>query len=419
LPSREEFVVHFSALKVSFVLSTRNRCDVLLNTLRRLQFCGLDAGTFDVHVVDNASTDGTPRRVKAAFPKVRVHELKQNLGSVAKNVALDRALGTYIVFLDDDSYPTAGSVQRMIGHFEADARLGAATFTVTLPDGRQECSAYPDVFIGCGVGFRRRVLRLMGGLPTDFFMQAEEYDLSLRLIDCGWKVKTFDDLHVMHLKTPTARVHARTMRLDVRNNLYVLLRRVPKRWVVPYAIDWMRRYAWIADSKSLRGAFLHGLIEGTLRTIVRPKRAAVSAEAFEQFAKLDVIRERLKDVTAEHGAKRVILVDLGKNVYAYWRACRELGLEIVAIADGNLASPGRRYRGVPVLDDAAARKRKADLIVVSNLSPVHARKRADHWRLTQGRPVVDLFSSEIESRFAVTSGRPAGSRSLRIVARSA
>ena len=47
----------------------------------------------------------------------------------------------------------------MVEHFEAMPSLGAAVFTVTLPDGSRECSAYPDVFIGCGVGFRRAALR--------------------------------------------------------------------------------------------------------------------------------------------------------------------------------------------------------------------------------------------------------------------
>ena len=93
-------------------------------------------------------------------------------------MALSKTRGKYVVFLDDDSFPLPGSVPRMVRHFQADPMLGAAVFTVTLPDGSRECSAYPDVFIGCGTGFRRRALEQAGGLPEDFFMQAEEYDLS-------------------------------------------------------------------------------------------------------------------------------------------------------------------------------------------------------------------------------------------------
>jgi GT2 family glycosyltransferase len=441
--------------QVSFVLSTRDRCEVLLHTLAQINACGLPTGTFDVHVVDNASTDGTQRRVREAFPDVRLIPLRQNRGAVAKNLALDGALGQYVVFLDDDSYPEPGSVGRMIEHFDADPKLGAATFTITLTDGRRECSAYPDVFIGCGVGFRRRVLRMLGGLPNDFFMQAEEYDLSLSLLDAGWRVRTFDDLHVTHLKTPLARANARTMRMDVRNNLQLMLRRFPRRHVLPYAMDWMRRYAWIAKASGRRTAFAHGVIEGFLRSAVRPKRVVINEAAFEQFSRLtqttELLLASLKAIAIEeggncrgtgfqpdpavertalsaapkHGLKtratqtprtRVVLVDVGKNVYAYWRACRTLGVEIVAIADEKLAAPGRKYRGIPVVTDAAAIKLAYDAAVVANTSPVHAETRRAAWRAAQDKPVIDLFES---AGLSLSDARRAASESPRIVARSA
>jgi len=433
--------------KVSFVISTRNRCDVLLSTLAQVQRCGLAAEEFDIHVVDNASTDGTAARVSEQFPAVHLIASNHNGGSVAKNLALPNAHGRYIVFLDDDSYPAPGAIGRMIRHFEDDPQLGAATFTVELPDGSQECSAYPDVFIGCGVGLRRRALRLAGRLPDDFFMQAEEYDLSLRLLDGGWKVCRFDDLLVHHLKTPRARISSRTMRLDVRNNLYLVLRRFPRRWILPYGWDWMRRYAWIAASKGMVGPFICGLIEGLLRSAVRPKRAAVSEEAFEQFAKVDEtkrllslsLRERLGEggerdsaldshltlpaptqppPAGEGQMRRVLLVDCGKNIHAYWRACRDLGLTVIAIADPKLAAPSRRYRGIPIVDDATARSSRYDVAIIANLSPVHAQVRRDAWRLAQRKPVIDLLELQDE-RKSLTCGRPAASGSHRTAARSA
>ena len=376
---------------VSFVISTRDRRDVLLDTLARVHECGLAPGEFDVHVVDNASSDGTAEAVRNAFPDVKLTASPRNGGSVAKNLALPHAVGRYIVFLDDDSFPRPGSIRRMVEHFEADPTLGAATFTVTLPDGTRECSAYPDVFIGCGVGLRRRALRLVGALPDDFFMQAEEYDLSLRLLNDGWGVRRFDDLHVAHLKTPRARLPARTVRLDVRNNVWLVLRRFPTARVLPYLLDWTRRYFWIARSQGATWPFLRGLVEGLVRSLARPKREPVSTAAFEQFAKLDETVERLRATLRRHPSRRVLLVDVGKNLYAYWRACRVLNVEIVAIADDKLGRYGRSYRGIHVIRDDDARKLSHDLAIIANLSPEHAKRRAAEWTQWYGGKVVDLF----------------------------
>src|SRR5688572_5803311 len=245
-------------IDVTFLIAAYNRRDVLLNTLRQLRRCGLPPESFETILVDNASTDGTAEAVTAAFPEVLLIREKVNCGACAKNAGLPLARGRFVVFLDDDSYPLPGSVARMVRHFEADPSLGAAVFDVQLPDGSGECSAYPNVFIGCGTGFRRRALAQVGGLPDDFFMQAEEYDLSLRLLAAGWDVRRFDDLHVAHLKTPTARKSTRTTRLDVRNNLTLIARYFPDRWVTPFALDWANRYAMLAAARGHRLAHWRG-----------------------------------------------------------------------------------------------------------------------------------------------------------------
>lgn len=174
---------------ITFLISTYNRRLVLLRTLAELheisRRCGLITQTI---VVDNASTDGTADAVHSQFPDVELIRQTKNTGACAKNAGLAVSSGAFVMFLDDDSYPTVGSVRRMVQHFLTDHTLGAAVFNVTLPDGSQESSAYPSVVIGCGTGFRRAALAQVGGLPTDFFMQAEEYDLSLRLLDRGWSI---------------------------------------------------------------------------------------------------------------------------------------------------------------------------------------------------------------------------------------
>jgi GT2 family glycosyltransferase len=422
-------------IDITFLIAAHNRRDVLLNTLRQLRRCGLPPEAFETFLVDNASTDGTAGAVAEAFPEVVLIREKFNRGACAKNAGLPLARGRFVVFLDDDSYPLPGSVARMIRDFEADPSLGAAVFDVQLPDGSRECSAYPNVFIGCGTGFRRRALEQVGGLPEDFFMQAEEYDLSLRLLAAGWDVRRFDDLHVTHLKTPTARKTTRTTRLDVRNNLTLIARYFPDRWVIPFALDWANRYAMLAAARGHRFAHWQGMAEAAIRAVRGIDRRPLTDDAFESFAQIDTINQRLRAARDAFGLRRILLADLGKNVLAYWMAAEACGLEVVRVADDIVGGRGWTYRGAPIVSNDEASSAPFDAVVVSNMSPVHAALRRAWWRQAQREPVIDLFEVDAEARtegiFApsphhpdassrlISAARPAASESRRTVARSA
>jgi GT2 family glycosyltransferase len=377
--------------RVTFVLPTYNRREVLLHTLGRIHRCGLALSEFEVVVVDNASSDGTFQAVRERFPTVHILHQSMNRGPCAKNAALAVAGGEYVVFLDDDSYPRPGSIGRMIGHFERDACLGAAVFTITLLNGSQECSAYPNVCIGCGTGFRREALRQVGGLPDDFFMAAEEYDLSLRLLDAGWHVEPFEDLHVTHLKSPSSRFPGRIARLDARNNTLLAMRYFPEQWRVPYASEWLDRYRLLSVAGGFRSAFWRGAAEGLIRGLTTEHRP-ISAIAFERFARTEETCSRLAQATQRLGLRRVLFVDLGKNILAYRLAARRCGLEALGIADARLGDRGLTFRGLPLLSDAVAARLPFDAVVISNLSPAHARLRAQFWRQAQSRPVLHLFA---------------------------
>ena len=183
-------------LLISFVLATHNRHDVVKRTLAAIVHCGPPRDLFEIIVVDNASTDGTRNLAMAVADEVV--PLDTNEGSCAKAYGLECARGEYVVFLDDDSHPLEGSISKMVAHFRADRRLGAAGFEVILPDGQREGAALPGVFVGCGVGLRLEALRDVAGLDKRFFMPAEEYDLSFRLVAAGWKIAVFPDLAVRH-----------------------------------------------------------------------------------------------------------------------------------------------------------------------------------------------------------------------------
>jgi GT2 family glycosyltransferase len=376
---------------VSVVLATHDRRDVLATTLDILRSRVGELPSSEIIVVDGASTDDTVRVARSLADSVVA--LPYNAGSCGKAYGVDRARGVYTVFLDDDARPRPGALARMIEHFERDAELGAAGFTVHLPGGGQESAALPGVFVGCGVGFRTDALRGVGGLDRTFFMQAEEYDLALRLAAAGWKIEVFDDLHVDHLKSPTARRTDRTAHLDIRNNLRVVARYLPRRAYRVYRADAIERYRWLAMRDGHEDAHARGLRAGRLLALrERPLylRRRLDAGAFERLYQWETVAQRMERLAAG-GVRRIAFASLGKNVYAFHAGAQRAGLVVAAIADDAFAAPGRCYRGTPIVPLGQALTERPDAWVVSNMSPVHARQMRERLMGRTDAPVHDWY----------------------------
>lgn len=395
------------------MVATHNRRDVLAHMLAQLPSAGLPRHEFETLVVDNASREDIAG-VVAQHANARLVRLRRNHGSCAKAFGVDRARGAFVLFLDDDSFPRPGMLPRMLAHFAADVRLGAAGCTVHLPDGSQECSALPHVFVGCGVGFRTAALRGVGGLDRSLFMAAEEYDVSFRLLRAGWRVEVFGDLEVEHLKSPQARRRERITELDVRNNLWVVDRYLPQPYRAVYARDWEERYGWLAQRAGHSAAFARGRRAGRRgagrrrRTWAGQRLDAAALEAVFAWRRIEVQMRRLH----EAGVRHVVLADASKNLYAFYRGARAAGMRILAVADDALAAPERRYRRIPVTPTDEALARGPEAIIVSNTSYVHAARRAEALRLRTALPVHSWFPPPTRSASAALAavGGDAGAR---------
>jgi len=378
-------------IHLSVVIATHNRSSALRRTLAVLRGGDLVPAASEIIVVDNASTDDSGD-VADSYAD-RVVRLTENAGSCAKADGVAVARGEIVLFLDDDSYPTEGSLPRMMRHFAADPSLGAAGFQVHLPSGARECAALPDVFVGCGVGLRREALDAAGGLDRSFFMQAEEYDLAFRLAQAGWRVRVFDDLHVRHEKTDQGRRSERTTYFDVRNNLRVIARHLPSPMHRIYRADALTRYEWLARRAGHEKAFAQGVRDGRVAAL-RERRAFRSTRLTlteaEPFFAWQAIRAATQALT-NGDVRRVVLADFGKNIFAFHDACRHSGLTITAIGDDRFAAPDRCYRGVPLvpLDDALATD--FDAVIVSNCAPVFANETWARVAYQCCKPVYQWF----------------------------
>jgi len=381
-------------MRLSYVIVTWNRCDRLLDTLARLvDTTPLPRDAYEIIVADNASTDGTADEVRRAFPQVNVIQLNRNEGMAGRNHAIRAARGEYITLLDDDSYPLGDAVIRSMNYMDATPRTAAVVGRAMLPNGRPEASALPTVMIGCATTIRRDIFEQVGLFPREFFRQAEEYDLSFRIWEAGYAIERFEDVAFRHDKHVGGRSSELTLRMDLRNNAILAERYLAGELRKAYRADWLQRYHAIAASNGMAGVARKAALEarwwamreaiGGRRTL-RPATVEMIFGLQEQLLKIDMW-------AAAHRVRRVVIADLSKNIYATWRACAELGIEVCAIADGSPAYQGLNYRGTRVMGDDVALARPIDGIVIANVNPAQLPGRYEALRQSARVPVLRLW----------------------------
>jgi len=187
-----------------------------------------DAGPLQIVVVDNASADHTPERLRAwaetdpARRQVILNAANRGFGP-AVNQGLAAATGDYLVVLNNDTIVGPGWTRGMRRHFEVDAGLGLICpitnnigneAQVALPGrtpdevfasarryGFQRSGrrlALPNVAFFC-VMMPRRVYESVGPMDEQFvpgFFEDDDYCLRVR--DKGWTIGCSEDVFVYH-----------------------------------------------------------------------------------------------------------------------------------------------------------------------------------------------------------------------------
>ena len=112
---------------LSVVIPTYNRKETLLKSLRGLEKQTYPADKFEVVVVSDGSTDGTTETIAdyaATAPFILRFIQQPNRGpSRARNRGIEEAVGTVVVFLDDDVEPAPEFLAQHAQHHEQNERV--------------------------------------------------------------------------------------------------------------------------------------------------------------------------------------------------------------------------------------------------------------------------------------------------------
>jgi rhamnopyranosyl-N-acetylglucosaminyl-diphospho-decaprenol beta-1,3/1,4-galactofuranosyltransferase len=203
-------VGHSARPRVAAVVVTRNRSDILRETLqavRRQEF-----PPTGVLVVDNCSEDGTEAMLRAEFPEVGYLRLPENLGFGAGLAAgMEQAASgcDYFWLLDDDSRPAPITLRRCLRVARTLPRFGIIGLSggtirrgrldvhpyVPTPDGRPTDPPllhHGDFVHLDGAVIAREAVEQQGLPRADYFMMLEDVEYSNRLKRAGWGVAHFE-----------------------------------------------------------------------------------------------------------------------------------------------------------------------------------------------------------------------------------
>lgn len=192
-------------------------------------------------VVDNKSDDGSVEYLRNKFPQADIIANDYNAGfGKANNIALAKATGKYVLFLNPDTVVAERTIPGCIDYMDAHPEVGAVGVRMQYADGRfalesrrslptpsvsfwhmtglsklfpkskvfakyhrtyldKECECPIDVVSGAYMFVRKEALDKVGGFDEDFFMYGEDIDLSYRILQAGYQNR-YLPLPIVHYK---------------------------------------------------------------------------------------------------------------------------------------------------------------------------------------------------------------------------
>ena len=308
-----------SAIDVSVIIVNWNTLDLLKDCIASV-FSQTRDIDFEVIVIDNASTDGSPEMVRGEFGDVILIANTKNVGfAAANNQGMNIAKGRYVLLLNSDTIVLEAAIQKTVAY--ADRRPDAAVIGCRIlnPDHtlQNSCFMFPsllnsllfstylfklfptsrffgreqmtwwhrdyerevDVVTGCYMLVRKQAIDQVGLMDDGFFMYAEETDWCFRFKARGWKNWFTPDAEIIHFGGASA-AKLGVSRAQITNASFI--RYMNKHWSKP---------------RAFAGKYLILLFYVTRLAALLPKRMISSSEQDER--RLHNHLAGLKDIFAK------------------------------------------------------------------------------------------------------------------------
>lgn len=203
---------------ISFVTICYNGLEDTRELIRSLQKT-VQSVSYEIIVIDNASTHNEGEILKKEFPSVIALRSPHNLGfSGGNNLGIHIARGNYIFLINNDTYLEEDGLQYMIERIESQTNIAAispkirfafepkqiqfagytALSAITLrnaligfgqPDGICFDSPAPTPYLhGAAMMIKREVIEKVGMMPEIYFLYYEELDWCTQMTKAGYQL---------------------------------------------------------------------------------------------------------------------------------------------------------------------------------------------------------------------------------------
>jgi GT2 family glycosyltransferase len=298
---------------ISFVIITYNRpADMLALCQNIVTLQSAQTLLREIVIVNNQSTVDYSAveafiQSKPDFP-FRYIMAPENLGVArGRNYALQFSTAPYIIMLDDDAeMGNTDCLIRLLEVFEQNSERPTAivSFKVlyhatgsmqqnALPHkdykGYKDKSFFETYFYAGGAhAIKRSVLDATGNYPEDFFYGMEEYDLSYRIINKGYRIVYSDQIIMLHKESPEGRTPTwQKLQMMWVNKSKVAWRYLPTVYFYTTAFLWSFQYLQVSKF------YLPGFVQGWRKIATIPATETRQTIGASALAYLHQLKARL------------------------------------------------------------------------------------------------------------------------------
>lgn len=230
-------------IKLSIIILSFNTKDLLVQTIDSISL----KKDWEIIVVDNGSTDGSPEIIETNYPHFKLIRSAKNLGFAAgNNLGIKRARGEYIMLLNSDVKVIGDAIDELLAYLDRHPNVAIITPKVILPDGALDLAChrgmptpwnaftyftkletlFPNIKLFSGyhqtyqnfnqiheveataataIIVRQAAINQVGLLDERFFLYAEDLDWCKRMAEAGYQIIYYPKAQVLHYKSQSGK----------------------------------------------------------------------------------------------------------------------------------------------------------------------------------------------------------------------